>query len=57
MLHFIKVNEVQTLAKDSKRDGLDRYKDAFIGNPDYPVNNVFNELSVKAKKGLYKNEE
>jgi len=36
---------------NSKRDGQDRYKDAFNSNPDYPVNEIFKELSDEAKAG------
>ncbi len=35
----------------SKQDGRDRYKNAFNSNPDYPVDQVFEQLSHKAKDG------
>ncbi len=36
---------------NSKQDGRDRYKDAFNSNPDYPVDEVFNQLLVEANAG------
>lgn len=36
---------------NSKQDGRDRYKDAFNSNPDYPVNEIFRQLSEQAKAG------
>ncbi len=36
---------------NSKQDGQDRYKDAFNGNPDYPVNQIFCQLLEQAKTG------
>lgn len=35
----------------SKQDGLDSYKDAFNSNPDYCVNEVFEDLKTKANEG------
>jgi len=35
----------------SKQDGLDRYKDAFNSNPEYSVNQVFDQLLCQAKAG------
>jgi uncharacterized protein YozE (UPF0346 family) len=35
----------------SKQDGLDRYKDAFNSNPDFPVNQVFDQLLCDANAG------
>lgn len=35
----------------SKQDGLDRYKDAFNSNPDFSVNQIYEQLQQEAESG------